>query len=162
MQTTFSNGLGVSFFGKGVTPGMPAHVANGGTRTIGGTIDKSNTNIAKFGCALFVNPAKPSNFIVGPTVSATLFRGILMNRNMVNQQMPAHADYILNETPADAFYQGAIYVAIEGTVKVGDKVYAKADGSLTNVSSSNTAINGIVKEYDPSTNLYLVYFDGQF
>ena len=78
MQTTFSNGLGVSFFGKGVTPGMPAHVANGGTRTIGGTIDKSNTNIAKFGCALFVDPAKPSNFIVGPTVSATLFRGILM------------------------------------------------------------------------------------
>lgn len=162
MQTTFSNGLGVSFFGKGITPGMPAHVANGGTRTVGGTIDKSNTNIAKFGCALFVDPAKPSNFIVGPTVSAILFRGILMNRNMVNQQMPAHADYILNETPADALYQGAIYVAIEGTVKVGDKVYAKSDGSLTNVESSNTAINGIVKEYDPSTNLYLVYFDGQF
>ena len=23
-------------------------------------------------------------------------------------------------------------------------------------------INGIVKEYDPSTGLYLVYFDGQF
>ena len=162
MQTTFSNGLGVSFFGKGISPGMPAHVANGGTRTIGGTIDKSNTNIAKFGCALFVDPAKPSNFIVGPTVSATLFRGILMNRNMVNQQMPAHADYILNETPADALYQGAIYVEIEGTVKVGDAVYAKTDGSLTNVSSSNTAINGIVKEYDPSTKLYLVYFDGQF
>ena len=76
--------------------------------------------------------------------------------------MPAHADFVLNETPADAFYQGAIYVAIEGTVKVGDAVYAKADGSLTNVSSSNTAINGIVKEYDPSTDLYLVYFDGQF
>ena len=85
-----------------------------------------------------------------------------MNRNMVNQQMPAHADFILNGTPADAFYQGAIYVEIEGTVKVGDAVYAKTDGSLTNVSSSNTAINGIVKEYDPSTNLYLVYFDGQF
>lgn len=141
---------------------MPAHVANGGTRTIGGTIAASNTNVAKFGCALFVDPTKPSEFIVGPTGSATLFRGILMNRNMVNQQMPAHADFVLNETPADAFYQGAIYVAIEGTVKVGDAVYAKADGSLTNVSSSNTAINGIVKEYDPSTDLYLVYFDGQF
>jgi hypothetical protein len=76
--------------------------------------------------------------------------------------MPAHADHILNETPADAFYQGAIYVAIEGTVAVGDSVYSKADGSLTNVSTGNTAINGIVKEYDPSTNLYLVYFDGQF
>lgn len=162
MQTTFTKGLGVSFFGKGVTPGMPAHVANGGTRTIGGTIAASNTNVAKFGCALFVDPAKPSEFIVGPKGSATLFRGILMNRNMVNQQMPAHADFILNETPADAFYQGAIYVEIEGTVKVGDAVYAKADGSLTNVSSSNTAINGIVKEYDPSTDLYLVYFDGQF
>lgn len=162
MQTTFTKGLGVSFFGKGVTPGMPAYVANGGTRTIGGTISASNTNVAKFGCALFVDPSKPSEFIVGPTVSATLFRGILMNRNMVNQQMPGHADFVLNETPADAFYQGAIYVAIEGTVKVGDAVYAKTDGSLTNVSSSNTAINGIVKEYDPSTKLYLVYFDGQF
>lgn len=162
MQTTFTNGLGVSFFGKGITPGMPAHVANGGTRTIGGTIAASNTNVAKFGCALFVDPTKPSEFIVGPTASATLFRGILMNRNMVNQQMPAHADYILNETPADAFYQGAIYVEVAGTVKVGDAVYAKADGSLTNVSSGNTAINGIVKEYDPSTKLYLVYFDGQF
>ena len=162
MQTTFSNGLGVSFFGKGITPGMPAHVANGGTRTIGGTISASNTNVAKFGCALFVDPTKPSEFIVGKTESATLFRGILMNRNMVNQQMPAHADYILNETPADAFYQGAIYVEVAGTVAVGDAVYAKADGTLTNVSTSNTAINGIVKEYDPSTGLYLVYFDGQF
>ena len=56
----------------------------------------------------------------------------------------------------------ALSMLNEGTVKVGDAVYAKADGSLTNVSSGNTAINGIVKEYDPSTNLYLVYFDGQF
>ena len=134
MQTTFTMGLGVSFFGKGITPGMPAHVANGGTRTIGGTIAVSNTNVAKFGCA----------------------------RNMVNQQMPAHADFILNETPADAFYQGAIYVEVAGTVAVGDSVYAKADGTLTNVSSGNTAIHGIVKEHDPSTDLYLVYLDGQF
>jgi hypothetical protein len=81
---------------------------------------------------------------------------------MVNQQMPAHADFILNETPADAFYQGAIYVEVAGTVAVGDSVYAKADGTLTNVSSGNTAIHGIVKEHDEATGLYLVYFDGQF
>lgn len=162
MQTTFTNGLGVSFFGMGITPGMPAHVANGGTRTIGGTIANTNTNVAKFGCALFVNPTQPSKFFVGPTASATLFRGILMNRNMVNQQMPAHADYILNETPADAFYQGAIYVEVDGPFAVGNAVYAKADGSLTSVSSGNTAINGIVKDYDIGTGLYLVYFDGQF
>ena len=161
MQTTFTNGLGVSFFGKGITPGMPAHVANGGTRTIGGTIAKTNTNVAKFGCALFVDPTKPLSLLL-VQVSATLFRGILMNRNMVNQQMPAHADYILNETSADAFYQGAIYVEVDGTVAVGNAVYAKADGTLTNVSSGNTAINGIVKEFDAATGLYLVYFDGQF
>lgn len=162
MQTTFVNGLSVAFKGNNATPGMPAYVANGGIRTLGGIIDDTNTNVAYFGTALFADPDAPSKFFVGPTADATLFRGILLNRPMVNQQMPAHADYVIPGTPADAIYQGAVYVKVAGTLAVGASVYATSTGTLTVTSTGNTAINGIIKEIDTDTGLALVYFDGQF
>ena len=46
MQTTFSNGLSPAFKGKEIVAGFPVYVANGGTRTLGGTIAAENTNVA--------------------------------------------------------------------------------------------------------------------
>lgn len=171
MQTTFSNGLSVSFKGKEVVPGFPAYVENGGTRTLGGIIGVENVNDAKFGSALFAVSSDPSKFYVGNAavtisgVSTTpdLFRGILLNRPMVNEQFPGHADKIFNQSPADAFYQGAIWVKIvDQSVTVGSAVYATSTGTLTVTSTGNTAINAVVKEYDPDTGLHMIYLDGQF
>lgn len=171
MQTTFSNGLSVSFKGKEVVPGFPAYVENGGTRTLGGIIGVENVNDALFGCALFAVSTDPSKFYVGNAavtisgVSTTpdIFRGILLNRPMVNEQFPGHADKIFNQSPADAFYQGAIWVKIDDqSVTVGDAVYATSTGTLTVTSTGNTAINAVVKEYDPDTGLHMIYLDGQF
>lgn len=156
MQTTFKDGLGVSFHGKITTPGMPAYVENGGIRTVGGLISNENTNDAKFGLALFASPDKPGEFFVGTTANATLFRGILLNRPMVNEQFPGHADKVFNGTPADAIYQGSVWVEVEGA-KVGDKVYAAADGTIANAGTD--AIGQIV-ESDPNTGLFLVHLDG--
>ena len=65
MQSTFANGLNVSFKGKGVTPGMPAYVENGGTRTVGGIIAVENINTAYFGNAVFAVSTDPSKFFIG-------------------------------------------------------------------------------------------------
>lgn len=163
MQTTFTNGLSVSFKGKEICPGTPAYVQNGGIRTLGGIIAADNENKAVFGSALFAAPADPSKFFVGPTDTATLFRGILLNRAMVNEQCPGHADYVFNQSPADAFYQGAVWVKIvDSSVTAGDAVYATSTGSLSVTAASNTAINAVVKEIDPDTGMVLIYFDGQF
>lgn len=171
MQTTFANGLGVSFKGKEAVAGFPAYVENGGIRTVGGTIGVENVNTAYFGYALFAVSSAPSKFYVGNaavTISGSsttpdLFRGILLNRPMFNEQFPAHADYALNQTPADAFYQGAIWVKIkDASVTVGDSVYATSTGELTVTATGNTAINAKVKEYDADTGLYMIYLDGQF
>ena len=172
MQSTFSNGLSVSFKGKGVTPGMPAYVENGGVRTVGGIVSVDNVNTAYFGYALFAVSTDPSKFFVGNaavTIDGTsttpgLFRGILLNRPMVNEQFPGHADYIFNETPADAFYQGSIWVKLASgdSPAVGDSVYAKTTGELTVSSTSTTAINAKIKEIDDDTGLVLIYMDGQF
>lgn len=171
MQSTFTNGLSVAFKGKEITPGIPAYVENGGTRTLGGIIGVDNVNKANFGKALFAVSTDPSKFYVGNAavtiggVSTTpnLFRGILLNRPMVNEQFPGHADFIFNETPADAFYQGAIWVKLDDvSVTIGDSVYSTSTGTLTVTSSGNTAINAKVKERDPDTGLYLIYLDGQF
>lgn len=172
MQSTFANGLSVAFKGKGVTPGMPAYVENGGTRTVGGVISADNVNTAYFGYALFAVSTDPSKFFVGnaavtisgSSVTPGLFRGILLNRPMVNEQFPGHADYVFNQTPADAFYQGAIWVQIDenDTPAVGDSVYSKSTGVLTTTSTGNTAINAKVKEIDEDTGLVLIYLDGQF
>lgn len=172
MQSTFTNGLSVSFKGKGVTPGMPAYVENGGVRTVGGIIAVENTNTAYFGYALFAVSTAPSKFYVGnaavtiggSSVTPGLFRGILLNRPMVNEQFPGHADYVFNETPADAFYQGAIWVKLDenDTPAVGDSVYAKTTGELTTSSTSTTSINAKIKEIDADTGLVLIYMDGQF
>lgn len=161
MQSTFENGLGVAFKGKGITPGIPGYVANGGIRTVGGIISKDNTNKAKFGLALFAEQDKPSEFRVGSDgLTTALFRGILLNRPMVNEQFPGHADWVFNGSPADAIYQGSVWVEIEGEVKVGAKVYAKEDGTLSVSSAPNLSVNATVKEYDPDTGLYLIYLDG--
>ena len=48
------------------------------------------------------------------------------------------------------------------SVTIGDAVYATSTGSLTVTSSGNTAINAVVKEFDPDTGLHLIYLDGQF
>ena len=172
MQSTFANGLSVSFKGKGVTPGMPAYVENGGVRTVGGIISVDNVNTAYFGHALFAVSTAPSKFFVGnkavtiggSSVTPGLFRGILLNRPMVNEQFPGHADYVFNQTPADAFYQGAIWVKLDenDTPAVGDSVYSTDEGLLTVTSSGNTAINAKVKELDPDTGLVMIYLDGQF
>ena len=171
MQSTFANGLSVSFKGKGVTPGMPAYVENGGTRTIGGQISVNNENTAYFGHALFAVSTDPNNFFVGnkavtiggSSVTPDLFRGILLNRPMVREQFPGHADYVFNQTPADAFYQGAIWVKLaDSTVTVGSSVYSTDEGELTITSTSNTDIHAKVKEYDADTGLTLIYLDGQF
>lgn len=156
MQTTFKDGLGVSFRGKITTPGMPAYVENGGIRTVGGLISNDNENEAKFGLALFAAPEKPGEFFVGKTAAATLFRGILLNRPMVNEQFPGHADRVFNGTPADAIYQGSVWVEVADG-KVGDKAYAAADGTISNAGTS--AIGQIV-ESDPNTGLFLVHLDG--
>lgn len=172
MQTTFTNGLSVAFKGKGVTPGMPAYVENGGVRTVGGMIAAENVNTAYFGNAVFAVSTDPSKFFIGnaavtisgSSVTPNLFRGILLNRPMVNEQFPAHADYVLNQTPADAIYQGAIWVKIDenDTPAVGDSVYSTSTGVLTTTSSGNTAINAKIKEIDADTGLVLIFMDGQF
>lgn len=172
MQSTFANGLSVSFKGKGVTPGMPAYVENGGVRTVGGIIAVENVNTAYFGNAVFAVSTDPSKFFIGNhavtiggvSTTPNLFRGILLNRPMVNEQFPGHADYVFNQTPADAFYQGAIWVKIDenDTPAVGDSVYSTDAGVLTTSSSGTTAINAKVKELDPDTGLVLIYLDGQF
>lgn len=161
MQSTFKEGLAVSFKGKGITPGIPGYVSNGGTRTVGGIISIDNKNKAVFGLALFAEQDKPNDFHVGTDgLGEAVFRGILLNRPMVNEQFPGHADWVWNGSPADAFYQGSIWVEIEGTVKIGNKVYAKEDGTLSVSGSPNVAINATVKEFDPDTGLYLIYLDG--
>lgn len=173
MQTTFSNGLSPAFKGKEIVPGFPVYVANGGTRTLGGTIAAENVNTAYFGRAIFVASTLSSDkFFVGnaavtvggSSVTPDVFRGILLNRPMVNQQFPAHADYAFNQTPADAFYQGAIWVKLDESdaPKAGDAVYAKTTGELTVASTGNTAINAVVKEIDKDTGLVQIYLDGQF
>lgn len=171
MQTTFTNGLSVSFKGKAAVAGFPAYVANGGVRTVGGTIAAENVNTAYFGYAVFAVATDPSKFFIGnaavtiggSSVTPGLFRGILLNRPMVNEQFPAHADFALNQTPADAFYQGAIWVKLkDASVTIGDSVYSTSTGELTVTSTSNTAINAKVKEYDADTGLHLIYLDGQF
>ena len=50
--------------------------------------------------------------------------------------------------------EGSVIVAVH--TPTGSQYYAVAN------SAGQYFINGIVKEYDPSTDLYLVYFDGQF
>lgn len=174
MQSTFKDGLNVSFKGKGITPGLPAYVENGGIRTVGGMISNDNENPAVFGTALFAVPAKPTEYFVGSAkvtradkteVTPSLFVGILMNRPMVNEQFPGHSDRVLNGTPADAFYQGAIWVELdaEGTNAVGSKLYANDDGTLTTATpgetSTSTSLNASVKAYDKDTGLYLVFFE---
>ena len=93
-----------------------------------------------------------------------LFRGILLIALMVNEQFPGHADYVFNQTPADAFYQGAIWVKLDenDTPAVGDSVYSTDEGVLTVTSTGNTAINAKVKELDPTQVCTYLYLDGQF
>lgn len=167
MQSTFKDGLKVGFKGKGITPGIPAYVENGGIRTVGGLISNDNENKAFFGTALFVVKGDPSKFFVGTAattgvnpVTPDQFRGILLNRPMVNQQFPGHADWVLNGSPADAIYQGSVWVEINGDPEVGDDVYANADGTLA--ATGGTKIDAVVKEKDPDTGLYLIYLDGNF
>lgn len=173
MQTTFSNGLSPAFKGKEIVPGFPVYVANGGTRTLGGTIAAENTNVAYFGTAIFISSSlSPDKFFIGnaavtvggSSVTPDVFRGILLNRPMVNQQFPAHADYAFNQSPADAFFQGAIWVKLDenDTPAIGNAVYAKSTGELTVTSSGNTAINAVVKQFDKDTGLVQIYLDGQF
>lgn len=172
MQTTFKEGLNVGFHGKIKTPGMPAYVENGGIRTVGGIIATENAEKAVFGRALFAVSGTPSKFFVGNAAvtiggaskTPDLFRGILLNRPMVNEQFPGHSDYVFNDTPADAIYQGAVWVEVDGTPAVGVNVYAASDGTLTTVAGSgDTAavdINAKIVEEDKATGLYLIYLGG--
>lgn len=156
MQTTFSAGLSPSFYGKQPRSGVPARVENGDIRTVGGFIASANTNEAKFGYALYAAPAKPEQFFVGATASATLFRGILLNQNYVNEQLPAHADHLLNNQPAAAVYEGTLWVTVAdfANTPVGSKIGADTDGSLKVVSSGEF---GTVVERDEDTQRVALY-----
>ena len=158
MQTTFANGLSPSFYGKQIRSGVPAYDNNGGIRTVGGLIAASNTNPALFGCALFGTTADPDAFLVGGATG--VFRGILMNRAYVNEQLPGHADRLLNGQPADAIYHGAVWVTLANATGavVGATVYAFADGTLTcnSAATGAVAIPAKVKSIDTENKLYLI------
>ena len=150
MQTTFANGLNPAFYGKQIRSGVPAYDNNGGIRTIGGFISKNNTENVKFGTPLFAASATPNAFMGKYNVStAPLFRGWLLNRNFVNEYAPAHADYLLNNQPADVLYHGAIWITVpEGlTPTIGAALYVDAStGELTTTSTSNIDLKSVIKE----------------
>lgn len=161
MQTTFANGLGFSFYGKANRSGVPAYDNNGNIRTVGGYISEDNTVEAKFGVALFATTDKPNAFIVGKSVnSPTVFRGILMNSYRVNENLPAHADHLLNTQPADAIYEGAVWVALNdfADATVGASVNAlDADGTLQ--VATGTDIGAKIVELDSQAQLALIHFE---
>lgn len=150
MQTTFANGLNPAFYGKQIRSGVTAYDNNGGIRTIGGFISKNNTENVKFGTPLFAASATPNAFMGKYNVStAPLFRGWLLNRNFVNEYAPAHADYLLNNQPADVLYHGAIWITVpEGlTPTIGAALYVDAStGELTTTSTSNIDLKSVIKE----------------
>lgn len=158
MQTTFSQGLNASFYGKKPMSGVPAYAHNAGIRTVGGFISKDNTNKANFGYAMFADPSAPDAWFVGSSGSATLFRGILMNSYFVNEQLPAHADYLLNNQPASAIYEGSVWVSVAdfSATNVGDGLVADTDGSLK-VGSTDTI--GKVVDKDDQTKLVLLHIN---
>lgn len=151
MQTTFSNGLNPSFYGKQLRSGVPAYDNNSGIRTVGGYISDSNSADVKFGTPLFAATSKPNAFLgVYNASTSPLFVGYLLNRNFTNEYSPAHADFLLNGQPADALYHGAIWLVVPAglTPAVGDKLYIDAsDGTtLTTTSTSNIDLKSTVKE----------------
>ena len=151
MQTTFSNGLNPSFYGKQIRSGVPAYDNNGGFRTAGGFISSSNTAVAYFGSPIFVNPASPNAFMLAKAGSVTLFRGWLVNRYFVNEYSPAHADHLLNNQPADVLYHGAIWIKVpEGlSPAVGNLVYLDSNGDLavgSSVGGGGTDLHSVIKE----------------
>jgi hypothetical protein len=150
MQTTFSGGLNPSFYGKQIRSGVPAYDNNGGIRTVGGYISTSNSADVKFGTPLFANTTTPNAFMGAYNAStAPLFVGWLINRSFVNEYSPAHADFLLNGTPADALYHGAIWITVPAGLNptVGAKLYVDAStGALTLTSTSNIDIKSTVKE----------------
>lgn len=150
MQTTFSGGLNPSFYGKQIRSGVPAYDNNGGIRTVGGYISNSNTSDVKFGTPLFAATTTPNAFMGAYNAStAPVFVGWLMNRNFVNEYSPAHADFLLNGTPADALYHGAIWITVPVGLSptIGSKLYVDAStGALTLTSTSNIDLKSTVKE----------------
>lgn len=150
MQTTFANGLNPAFYGKQIRSGVPAYDNNGGIRTVGGFISKSNTDNVKFGTPLFVASTAPNAFMGKyNATTAPIFRGWLLNRNFVNEYSPAHADYLLNNQPADALYHGAIWITVPAGLNpiVGSALYVDATtGELTLTSTSNIDLKSVVKE----------------
>lgn len=149
MQTTFANGLNPSFYGKQLRSGVPAYDNNGGIRTVGGYISNTNTADIPFGSPLFVAASAPNAFLGVPPVSDPIFVGFLLNRNFVNEYSPAHADHLLNNSPADALYHGAIWIKVPQGLSptVGASLYADATtGALTLTSASNIDLKAKVKE----------------
>lgn len=158
MVTTFAGGLNPSFYGAQIRSGVPAYDNNGNVRTVGGFISASNTNPALFGTALYAAPAKPNEFYVGPTAAATVFRGILLNRFAVNEQSPAHADRLLNTQPADAIYEGAVWVTVDSyaTAIVGGTVTADTDGTLKVAAAGATGALATIVDKDDRTERVLI------
>lgn len=158
MQTTFTQGLNASFYGKKPMSGVPAYAHNAGIRTVGGFISKDNTNKAKFGYAMFAKPAEPDAWFAGSAGGATLFRGVLMNSYFVNEQLPAHADELLNNQPASAIYEGSVWVAVAdfAATNVGDSLNADTDGSL---KVGTTDAIGKVVDKDEQTELVLLHIN---
>lgn len=160
MQTTFANGLSPSFYGKQIRSGVPAYDNNGGIRTVGGLISASNTEKAYFGRAVFATTADPDAFLIGGA-SGRVFRGVLLNRNYVNEQLPCHADFLLNGQPADAVYHGALWIKFADLtgVVVGADLYSTSDGTITVTSTGNTQIPAKVKSIDTENKLVLIMIE---
>lgn len=186
MQSTFPNGLATAFKGKMATAGFLANVENGGSRTVGGFVSKDNApgattmkavdgndvaiNTPIFGVPLFVKAANPYEFFVGNGGVAAnviagdsanmVFRGFLLNRAMVNQQMAGHSDRVIALQPCDAVYQGAIWLYVQGSVAVGDSINVTAAGEI----KAGTAATGafqvpnakIIEKHQGVEGLYLV------
>lgn len=153
--------LGFNFYGQQNRSGVPAYNNNGSIHTVGGIISDDNTVTAYFGRAVFTTTSAPHDFVMGKSVNTpTVFRGVLMNSYRVNENLPAHRDYLLNTQPADAIYDGDVWVALKDIedATVGADVYSvDATGELQVASTSATKIPAKIIQIDTQCSLVLIH-----
>lgn len=153
----------ISGYGTANRAGVPAYDNNGGVRTVGGYVSNDNTLPAKFGLAMYATAQATDALIVGKSQNnPTIFKGILMNRQSVNQQSPAHAEYLINGMVGDCIYHGGVWVKITtGNATIGSAVFSVDDTGEIGAGTAQggqTAIAGAkIVSHDASTGLSLIY-----
>ena len=132
---------------NGMISGIPGEIAfHGPTRARSAVIDSANEADNKFGRAYTLKDGAPEAGVYVQAGGDGHFAGIMINPK-------AYAlDKGLNGTQGEFLDMGEVYVELEAEgAKIGDKVYFKADGSLTTVEDGATLIpNCIVERNTPS------------